>query len=193
MGSTANSIKPQCTHTHTNTQQNQTQNSPAERKQSTSQSCGNFPLDYCRAEIVMLLSKGYLRDAGRAVLALQLMLLKIQRKRAALQPARVTTTILHFLAPCTPNASRRRPAVLHFAPFSLSLSLLLFLGGGGEEVKGAGLYLGVEANPPLRLLSLGLQRQDKSWYFSFPYFSVFVCVCVCASFSEEMLKKKKKK
>lgn len=74
-------------------------------------------------KLCMFLRKGYLRDAGRAVLALQLMLMKIQRKRAALQPARVTTTILHFLAPCTPNASRRRPAFLHFGPLrSLSFS-----------------------------------------------------------------------
>lgn len=74
-------------------------------------------------KLCMFLRKGYLRDAGRAVLALQLMLMKIQRKRAALQPARVTTTILHFLALCTPNASRRRYAFLHFGPLrSLSFS-----------------------------------------------------------------------
>lgn len=78
---------------------------------------------WLNSELKLFLRKGYLRDAGRAVLALQLMLMKIQRKRAALQPARVTTTILHFPAPCTPNASRRRPAFLHFGPLrSLSFS-----------------------------------------------------------------------
>lgn len=41
----------------------------------------------------------YLREDGRAVRALQLMLLKIHRKRAALQPARRTTTILYFQTP----------------------------------------------------------------------------------------------
>lgn len=78
---------------------------------------------WVNSKLKLFLREGYLRDAGRAVLALQLMLMKIQRKRAALQPARVTTTILHFLAPCTPNASRRRPAFLHFGPLrSLSFS-----------------------------------------------------------------------
>ena len=37
---------------------------------------------------------------------------------------------------------------LLFSTLAPSLCLLLFLGGGGEQVKGAGLYLGVEANPP---------------------------------------------
>lgn len=61
----------------------------------------------------MLLREQDLRE-GREVLALQLMLLKIQRKTAALQPARATTTIFHFLAPCAPNARRRISAFLHF-------------------------------------------------------------------------------
>lgn len=146
MGSTVNSIKPQCTHTHTNTQKIK-HKIHQQRKNNQPPRVVGIPLWLiAELKLCMLLRKGYLRDAGRAVLTLQPMLLKIQRKRAALQPARVTTTILHFLAPCTPNASRRRPALLHFGPFSLSL---LFLRGGGEEVKGAGLYLGVEANPPL--------------------------------------------
>lgn len=69
--------------------------------------------------------------------------------------------------------SKCQPQKTCFSPlWPPSLSLLLFLGGGVEEVKGAGLYLGVEAKPPLRLLSLGLQQQDKSRYFS-----LFLCVC----------------
>ncbi|XP_021244828.1 arginine-glutamic acid dipeptide repeats protein-like [Numida meleagris] len=69
----------------------------------------------------MLLREEYLR-AGREVLALQLMLLKIQRKTAALQPAQANTTIFHFLSPCAPNARRRRPAFLSFSSFSLFAS-----------------------------------------------------------------------
>lgn len=124
MGSTANSIRPQCTHTHT--KKNQTQSNTIfihqQRKNNKPHRVVGISLRFV-AELKLFLRKGYLRDAGRAVLALQLMLMKIQRKRAALQPARVTTTILHFLAPCTPNASRRRPAFLHFGPLrSLSFS-----------------------------------------------------------------------
>lgn len=190
MGSIANGSKPQWTHTHANTRKIKHKIHQQRKKHQQPPRIVAIPFWLiAELKLCMLLWKGYLRDAGRAVLALQLMLLKIQRKRAALQPARVTTTILHFLAPCTPNASCRRPAFLHFGPFSLSPS---FLGGGGEEVKGAGLYLGVEANPPLRLLSLGLQQQGKSRYFSFPYFSVFVCVCLCLLHRRRERKKKKK-
>lgn len=82
---------------------------------------------------------------------------------------------------------------LLFSTLAPSLSLLVFLRGEGEEVKGAGLYLGVEANPPLRLLSLCLQQQDKSRYFSFPYFSVFVYVCLYLLLRGRGEKKKKSK
>lgn len=132
MGSTANSIKPQCTHPHTNTQKIK-HKIYQQRKNNQPPRVVGIPLSLiAELKLCMLLRKGYLRDAGRAVLALQLMLLKIQRKRAALQPARVTTTILHVLAPCTPNASRRRPAFLHFGPFSLSPFLSLRRRRGGK-------------------------------------------------------------
>jgi len=123
MGSTENSVEPQCPHTHTNTQKTKWKIQQQRKNHQPPRVVGIPRRLMAELRLCMLLRKGYLRDAGRAVLALQLMLLKIQRKRAALQPARVTTTILQFLAPCTPHASCRRPAFLHFGPFSLPPSL----------------------------------------------------------------------
>lgn len=126
MGSTANSIKPQCTHTRANTQKIKCK-IHQQRKNNQPPRVVRIPLWLIAEQILcMLLRKGYLRDAGRAVLALQLMLLKIQRKRAALQPARVTTTILHSGS----LYSKCQPQKTCFSPLWPLLSLFSF----SEEV-----------------------------------------------------------